>query len=139
MNARSASRLLLCLLLTMPLPTAASTPAIDLADAAAGKWLAQVDGGDYRESWASAATLFRQRISAADWIETVRAARQPLGAMTARQLIDARHVRSLPGAPDGDYVVLRYRTIFRHKQSAVETVTPMLDQGQWRVSGYFIH
>ncbi len=139
MNARSASRLLLCLLLCLPLPAAASTPAIELADAAAGKWLAQVDGGAYWQSWASAATLFRQRISAADWIETVRAARQPLGAMIARRLIDARHVKSLPGAPDGDYVVLRYRTEFRRKQSAVETVTPMLDQGQWRVSGYFIH
>ena len=138
MNARSRGRLLLCLLLCLPASTVAASPAIELADQAAGKWLAQVDGGDYWRSWADAATLFRERISAADWIETVRAARKPLGAMISRRLIEARHVKSLPGAPDGDYVVLRYHTEFRRKQSAVETVTPMLDQGQWRVSGYFI-
>ena len=139
MNARLARPLLFCLLLCLPAATLAASPAIALADEAAGKWLAQVDGGDYWQSWAGAATLFRDRISAADWIESVRAARQPLGAMVSRSLIDARHLKSLPGAPDGDYVVLRYRTEFRRKKSAIETVTPMLDQGQWRVSGYFIH
>ncbi len=139
MTPRLARLLFCCLLLCLPAPPLAASPAIEFADAAAGKWLAQVDGGDYWQSWAGAASLFRDRISAADWIESVRAARQPLGAMVSRSLIDARHVKSLPGAPDGDYVVLRYRTEFRHKKSAVETVTPMLDQGQWRVSGYFIH
>jgi hypothetical protein len=41
--------------------------------------------------------------------------------------------------PDGQYVVIRYDSSFANKKSAIETVTPMLDQGgQWRVSGYFI-
>jgi hypothetical protein len=45
----------------------------------------------------------------------------------------------LPGAPDGEYVVIQYESSFEHKQAAVETVTPMLDKdGTWRVSGYFI-
>ena len=46
---------------------------------------------------------------------------------------------ALPGAPDGEYVVIQYESSFEHKQSAIETVTPMLDtDGKWRVSGYFI-
>ncbi len=46
---------------------------------------------------------------------------------------------SLPGAPDGEYVVISYETSFTNKKSAIETVTPMLDKdGKWRVSGYFI-
>jgi hypothetical protein len=46
---------------------------------------------------------------------------------------------TMPGAPDGEYVVIQYQTTFEHKNSAVETVTPMLDNdGQWRVSGYYI-
>jgi len=41
--------------------------------------------------------------------------------------------------PDGEYVVIQYDSSFEHKQSAVETVTPMLDKdGKWRVSGYYI-
>jgi len=43
------------------------------------------------------------------------------------------------GVPDGEYVVIRFETSFENKKSAIETVTPMLDQdGKWRVSGYFI-
>ncbi len=46
---------------------------------------------------------------------------------------------SLPGAPDGEYVVIQIQTSFENKKSAVETITPMLDKdGRWRVSGYQI-
>ncbi len=46
---------------------------------------------------------------------------------------------SLPGAPDGNYVVIQFKTTFEHKAQAVETVTPMLENdGVWRVTGYFI-
>ncbi len=46
---------------------------------------------------------------------------------------------SLPGAPDGEYVVIQYNTEFENKKVAIETITPMLDDdGKWRVSGYYI-
>jgi hypothetical protein len=46
---------------------------------------------------------------------------------------------SLPGAPDGEYVIIQFATSFENKTSAVETITPMMDKdGQWRVSGYYI-
>jgi hypothetical protein len=45
----------------------------------------------------------------------------------------------LPGAPDGQYVIIQFETSFENKQNAVETVTPMLDtDSQWRISGYYI-
>lgn len=45
---------------------------------------------------------------------------------------------SLPGAPDGDYVVLQFATKFENNTKAIETVTPMLNEGHWRVSGYYV-
>lgn len=46
---------------------------------------------------------------------------------------------SLPGAPDGEYVVIRLETSFEYKKSAIETVRPMLEKdGRRRVSGYYI-
>ena len=46
---------------------------------------------------------------------------------------------SIPGAPDGEYVVIQFKTSFENKKSGIETVTPMLDKdGKWRVSGYYI-
>jgi hypothetical protein len=48
-------------------------------------------------------------------------------------------MKSLPGAPDGEYVVIQYRTSFENKNDAIETVTPMKDtDGTWRVSGYYV-
>jgi hypothetical protein len=54
-------------------------------------------------------------------------------------LLSATYTTQLPGAPDGEYVVLQYDTSFEHKKTAIETVTPVMDKdGKWRVSGYYI-
>jgi len=45
---------------------------------------------------------------------------------------------TLPGAPDGEYVVIQFDSSFEHKESALETVTPVLEEGKWKVSGYYI-
>jgi hypothetical protein len=59
--------------------------------------------------------------------------------MVSRKFKSSQYTKTLPGVPDGEYVVIQYDTSFEHKQSAVETVTPMLDKdGKWRISGYFI-
>ena len=65
--------------------------------------------------------------------------RKPLGNVLSRNLMFTKYTNTLPGAPDGEYVVIQYKTSFENKASAVETVTPMLDtDGIWRVSGYYI-
>ena len=66
--------------------------------------------------------------------------RQPLAGVVTRELKSKTHVTELPGAPDGDYVVIQFNTTFENKKVAVETVTPMLeDDGNWLVAGYFIN
>jgi len=65
--------------------------------------------------------------------------RASLGTVVSRKVKSARYLTTLPGAPDGQYVVIQYQSSFGHKKSAIKTVTPMLDgDGQWRVSGYYI-
>jgi len=59
--------------------------------------------------------------------------------MTVRELGSAKYSTTLPGAPDGEWVVLKLNTTFENKAVAVETVTVMRDlDGKWRVAGYFI-
>lgn len=121
-----------------PAATPASTPQT-AAQAAALSWLALIDAGKYPESWSSAASLFRQKVSQATWQSSVAGVRDSLGALQSRTLRSATPKDSLPGAPDGHYVVLQFDATFAHKANAVETVTPMMDtDGQWHVSGYFI-
>ena len=111
----------------------------DAARKAALAWLALIDDGKYRESWEQAAFLFKSKISRHCWVDTVRSTLVPLGKVRSRSFLGAVYETELPGAPDGRYVVIRYQAVFEHRESAVETVTPMLEHdGIWRVSGYFI-
>jgi hypothetical protein len=118
-------------------PAAASSDQTALTATAA--WLAEVDAGHYAASWDRAAELFRNAIKKAQWEQQLGAARAPFGALVSRQVRSSQRAKSLPGAPDGDYLVIEYAAAFEHKQQAVETVTAMLEKdGQWRVAGYFI-
>ena len=110
-----------------------------LAQQSAESWLAQVDSGKYAESWQEASSLFKAHVTSDQWQGMVKPVREPLGKVTSRKFKSANFTKTLPGAPDGQYVVIQYDTSFEHKQSATETITPMLDKdGKWRVSGYFI-
>ena len=107
--------------------------------AAAEQWLAAVDDGQYAATWKEAASYFRSAVSRDDWEQSMEAVRKPLGKRVSRTVKSAAYTTALPGAPDGEYVVIHFDTVFEHKAAAVETVTPMLDKdGKWRVSGYFI-
>jgi hypothetical protein len=107
--------------------------------AAARTWLALVDEGKYGDSWATAAAYFKNAITKEKWEQMLTAVRNPLGRLVSRELISKTYTQSLPGAPDGEYVIIQFATSFENKKSAIETVTPMLDSdNEWRVSGYFI-
>ncbi|MEW6265069.1 MAG: DUF4019 domain-containing protein [Thermodesulfobacteriota bacterium] len=110
------------------------------AASAAEKWLSLVDEGNYSDSWKEAAEYFRKAIKQEQWDQSLQAARKPLGKLVSRKLKNATYKTSLPGAPDGEYVVIQFNTSFENKKTAIETVTPMMDKdGKWRVSGYYIN
>jgi hypothetical protein len=109
------------------------------ATKAATAWLKLIDEGDYAASWSAAGSYFKEHVTEDQWTQKVGPARQSLGTVLSRKVKSAAYMTTLPGAPDGQYVVIQYQSSFAHKKSAVETVTPMLDKdGQWRVSGYYI-
>lgn len=102
-------------------------------------WLELVDSEKYTDSWESAAGYFKSLISKEKWQETIIAVRKPFGETISRKLDSHRYSTSLPGVPDGEYVVIQYKTLFKNKENAIETITPMLDKdGKWRISGYYI-
>ena len=106
------------------------------AEAAAEAWLKFVDSGDYSQSWIEASSSFKSHVTQKEWEQKIQAARAPLGALFSRKLKSAEYKTELPGAPDGQYVVVQYDSSFANKKSAVETATAMLDKAeQWRVSG----
>ena len=105
----------------------------------ADSWLKLVDKMDYAESWDETATFFKSKISQDKWILTLSNLKPQFGKTNSRKLILSNFTTSLPGAPDGEYVVIQYKTNFELKNNAVETIVPMKDKdGRWRISGYYI-
>jgi len=130
-------------LVVLALLALASMPVVagenDDAVATASKWLSMIDNGNYAGSWQEAADSFRRRVTQAQWKASMQQVRAPLGKLRSRALKSAQRKTSLPGAPDGDYLVMQFSSAFAHKAAAVETVTFVRIEGEdWRAAGYFI-
>ena len=111
----------------------------EAATKAAEDWLVLTDSGQYAESYNQAAAYFKQVVTREQWETAMQTVRDPLGKVISREPLSAKFFKSLPGAPEGSYVVVEFKVSFEGKKDAKETVTPMLDpDGQWRVSGYYI-
>jgi hypothetical protein len=127
------------LLSVMLIPVYALGEAETKAVEAAEQWLEMIDQGQFAESWDYAAVYFQKAIEREQWRQTLSAVRIPLGLMVSRKLKSAEYYTSLPGAPDGEYVVIQFDTSFENKKDAVETITPIREpDGNWRASGYYI-
>ena len=127
-------------LVLLPIATMAQTVDQETeAVTAAEGWLALVDAGKYGESWKAASGFFKIAVPQGQWEQSLKAVRSPLGKLVSRKLLSKTYMTSLPGAPDGEYLVIQFETSFQNKKSAIETITPMKEKdGKWRVSGYYI-
>jgi hypothetical protein len=131
--------LVLCLSLIRATAFAAEGANEKAAQTAAEQWLALVDAGKYAESWDKMSAGFKKQVSKRKWNSTITEIRKAPGKVVSRKLKSAEYTKALPGAPEGEYVVLKFETSFEHKPAAVETVTPILEQDLiWRVSGYSV-
>tara|TARA_B100000809_G_scaffold129085_1_gene127103 strand:- start:1964 stop:2242 length:279 start_codon:yes stop_codon:yes gene_type:complete len=59
-------------------------------------------------------------------------------SLPERSLDKTSYATSLPGAPDGEYVVSLFKSSYDNKESAIETVTVTKSEDGWKVVGYFI-
>jgi hypothetical protein len=128
----------LSMVIAFPCSWAAAGPE-KAAISAAHTWLSLIDNGQYSKSWQEASAYFRGAISRSRWDASLDGVRKPLGALVSRRAISSKRMKELPGAPDGLYMVIRFRTSFEYKESAVETVTFTMEKdGAWKAAGYFI-
>src|ERR1035437_9000820 len=126
---------------SQPVSTNAEAPSVveNPTVSAARSWLALIDAGNYSESWKQASAFFQGAVTEAVWENSMTTFRKPLGELVSRQLKSAQPMTELPGAADGQYVVMQFETSFANKKSAIETVTFALEKdGQWKSAGYFI-
>jgi Protein of unknown function (DUF4019) len=101
-------------------------------------FLGYLDNGRFADSYAYTGLLIRSSLDQQTYASKVGNARAGVGALQGRDLIDASYATSVPGAPEGQYVILHYHASFANRPDVVETVTLALAKGYWRVSGYYI-
>ena len=103
------------------------------------QWLSLCDQEKYADSWESAATYFKNTVRKEQWEQIAAAMRKPLGKVVKREVSLKNYRTNVPGAPDNEYVIIQFSTVFENKKESIETVTMMMDQDRgWRVSGYFV-
>ena len=125
----------------LPAPTDAQKKELQAAKelaarAAAEKWLAILDAGDYGKAWDQCAKAFRNNVTRERWVESLPKTRGALGAAKSRTAEISSFKSSLPGMPEGDYVTVRFSTNFEKKADAQEIVTLVFEGGTWRPLGY---
>jgi hypothetical protein len=109
------------------------------AEAAAATWLQLRDTGKYAETWQTASDLFHQAITQDGWVTLLKGGVPVFGDVVSRKLKAAAFTRILPGAPDGQYVVVQYQTVFTNMKDATEQMALALEaNGTWKVCGYHI-
>jgi hypothetical protein len=100
-------------------------------------WLPLVDAGKLGEAWDAGAGNLQDATPKEAFTEAVGTARSPLGALQARNFARAEYTKELPGAPEGEYVLVGYQSAFENKAEGQETVIATLDwDGSWKVVGY---
>jgi hypothetical protein len=120
---------------------AAADEEIDTSEAmaAADKWLYLVDVGRGRDAYAAAAESFRKGVEQTKWEVAADTVRNTLGGVVGRKLRTAHYTRTLPGAPEGEYLLIYFDTRFDKKALATELVTCEREKdGAWRVGGYWV-
>jgi len=117
----------------------AQDPRSTAVAAAARDWLALVDRGDTAGAYKAAGAKFRSTMASEAWGNALNSQRAPRGKLLQRSLAQTSFKAGLPGAPEGEYAVLLFRTSFEKAPDAGESLTLERDRdGVWRVVGYFI-
>jgi Protein of unknown function (DUF4019) len=110
--------------------SAGQVAAIDAARA----FLSLVDAGDWISSYAATARAFRQINSEPLWTQSSQNVYPPLGLLRSRTLAGADFV---PAPPNGEWIV-KFRSSFANRASAIETLSLVREDGALKVVGIFV-
>ena len=102
------------------------------------KWLALIDAGKAGDAWDLSSKQLKSAVTRAKFVDGIRDARKSLGKLEGRTPERFARSHQLPGAPDGDYVIIQYTARFpKGKQLQEQLVWTIEDCDVWRVAGYY--
>jgi hypothetical protein len=108
----------------------------DDAAAAAKSWLAQIDAGQYQQSYDEGSTALHNKVSLDQWLTVMNAIRTPLGTLVSRKEVGHSDKPDGFEGLQGECIVLTYNTSFSKLDSSIEIVVLKKEDGVWKGAGY---
>ena len=119
------------------LPVAAQDPQVSEARRVALEWLSVVDADNATASYAAAADKFRRAMTQEQWATALSQARAQFGPLQRRTFAGAQKADEIPNKPEGEFMVLFFRSGFAKRETVMEQVTVERERdGKLRIIGY---
>ena len=120
----------------MPKVLASAEDQIDNALVASKAWVAQIDAGQYDESYAFGCDAMHDKVPQDRWALVLKALRVPWGPAVSRKQIS--HIYKPNGweGTEGEFMIITYDTSFKLMSPAREVVVLRWEDGKWRGAGY---
>jgi len=128
---------ILCLLFATVLPVLASEEdKIDGAVGASKDWVAQIDAGQYDDSYTAGSGALHEKVAQDRWGLILKTLRTSWGSVINRTQVS--HIYKPNGfeGSEGEYMVITYDTSFKTLGPATEIVVLKWEDGKWRGAGY---
>jgi hypothetical protein len=103
---------------------------------ASKNWIAQIDAGNYEESYAFTCDALRDKVPIDHWVDVLKSLRTPWGSVASRK--QTSHIYKPNGVHglSGECMVITYDTMFQKMPNATEEIVLLWDDGKWRGAGY---
>jgi hypothetical protein len=109
---------------------------IDSALTVSKAWVAQIDAGNYDESYAFGCDAMHDKVPQDRWTLLLKTFQALYGPMVSRTQIS--HVYKPNGyeGTEGEFLIITYQSSFKKLDDATEVVVLKWDDGKWRGAGY---
>ena len=122
----------------LPEPTGGTKTQQLEAEAAARRYLAMIDGGDFQGTWDHSGPAIRAQSGEFAWKNMLKLTAKTLGGASERELEGfGFSTRIDTSVPVGEYVLVQFKNTSGSVTTA-EKVVMQKDQSEWKIIGYFV-
>ena len=117
-----ALALIVILLISTAIPAGAALLSQTRAENQARDFLQQLDQGQSDESWQAMSAHFQAITDQARWKIRQQVIRASYGPLLSRDFKNVSYRTSFSLSPDGEYVIVQFRSSYQNKAESIETV-----------------
>ena len=110
------------LIISLAIPAGAALLSQSQAENQARGFLKQLDQGQNSESWQAMSDLFQTFNNQDHWQTRQQAIRTSYSSLLSRELKNVSYRTTFNLSPDGEYVIVQFRSSYQNKAESIETV-----------------